>query len=1020
MLRNIILLSLFLGFSFVSQAKSGFQTISDMTFQEAVSGKQSLTQSLLDNGTFQNKTEIQKAMNTSDPRVARLKAYESRIVELDYANKNQPLNQAKYQVKRFFTRTANNIKTTPTANKIRSFIDKLPVSEAKVDAYRQERIDLYKSLKASGKYSNASEISKAVSNMAVNDADIVKLRHLNQDIQKARYEVKMSKLPSVSESSRFSNRWNDVNTEIQELKGLKTYARKTGLSQSDLTNIKLYEKRAYLSQAEIKLQHEMLTDKSFKSVQEINKAVQNGHTDTRIKSLQEIRSSLDTLKTKMDPSVSNRQGILKRQYRDYVEANKISTKVSKAANSTKQWVADKYQNAKTTVGAKASSTSKFVFEKTSSAANAAKQWTSAKVQSAKATVSAKASSASKYVVEQGTAAAKAANTGIANATKAASVKVNQVAKAGYESVKTGVKSGGTYLKAKGIAAAKVLDTGIANATKAASVKVNQVAKATYQNATTAGKAAVSSVSNASTQYGRQAYDIVSSKGTMPSWLRGTNTASSSTVNYKAAVNTQSSSLGNYKPTVSNTSATASNSTAAKAASFTKAAAPTNSAANTTVTAKATVSAKPAVTAKPTVTVKATSAAAPKASAPTANAGASAATAAPKGNPIQGTINETIVNPAKQLASKIDTTSLGKMVSSAKSAGNKFVDKFLGGKGNAETGKSGYEVRRDSVVKAIDTKLQKINTELAKPDISAKKAGKLNSLKQSLETEKGKATQDTTASGAKSYIRDGLHFAVVSAGVQGVLNIVDQVTSDGEVNIGKAFEFVGTPQFLLGTSGAFVGGVLVQKALTTGIGKVAMASITNLIPGGPIVKSIVSMLPYTFGAMVGSDLLTGNLGQRPVGDMVISGVGSTIGMAIGSALFPGIGSVVGGVLGGMAADWINKLRNGESEEQAAVELLYEPHWLEFSDKSWNQMDSSDLQVAMDGGQMVSMQEYETAQSSIDVSGISDPSQLAALKEKAYQDYTSSVQNDGPDSAAAQEAYQRYREVTEQIEALRAQQ
>ena len=102
-------------------------------------------------------------------------------------------------------------------------------------------------------------------------------------------------------------------------------------------------------------------------------------------------------------------------------------------------------------------------------------------------------------------------------------------------------------------------------------------------------------------------------------------------------------------------------------------------------------------------------------------------------------------------------------------------------------------------------------------------------------------------------------------------------SGNEVNVGNAFNFITSPEFVMGTSGAFVGGLIVQKTMASGFGKIMMHSVMNVIPGGPFVKSVVNVLPYTLGAMVGSDLLTGNLGQRGIGETLASGIGSSVGM-----------------------------------------------------------------------------------------------------------------------------------------------
>lgn len=392
-------------------------------------------------------------------------------------------------------------------------------------------------------------------------------------------------------------------------------------------------------------------------------------------------------------------------------------------------------------------------------------------------------------------------------------------------------------------------------------------------------------------------------------------------------------------------------------------------------------------------------------------------------------------------------------------GNQVTDQVIGGKADAETGRTGYEVRRDAVADTITKKITQINQEIAKQEAiggSAKKIAKLNSLKSSLESEyqksqvgpqglkfqseiselakqidhlkktggdpkhiknletlKGQKTEalekfkgDSSAV-SRNYIRDGLQFAVISAATQGIMNIVDQVSSGEDVSIGDAFDFITTPQFVLGTSGAFAGGLLVQKGLTTGLGKVAMSAVQNMLPG--FLKPVAMTLPYMMGAMVGSDLLTGTLGQRSVGQMVISGVGSSVGMMLGSAIFPPVGSLVGAVLGGMIADELMGGASTSDEVEAEIKMLYEPHWLEFSDLSWTEDDQAQVESAM-----VNEESDFVAYVTPILDGLQTIDELEAAKDQAYESYTEAIESEGPESQKAQNAYRLYEEISKRMD------
>ena len=396
-------------------------------------------------------------------------------------------------------------------------------------------------------------------------------------------------------------------------------------------------------------------------------------------------------------------------------------------------------------------------------------------------------------------------------------------------------------------------------------------------------------------------------------------------------------------------------------------------------------------------------------------------------------------------------------------GNAAVDKYLPSKADPNTGRDGYQVRRDNIATALKGKIDLLNQDIAKMrangvseakinkrvalrdalnseynksqisqqginlqnqiknlDASiakAKKAGVPKAELDALKAAKTKAEGDLTKlkgdskAVSRNYVRDGLKFAVTSAAIQGLLNLVDQVRSGEDVNLGNAFEFVTTPQFVMGTSGAFAGGLVVQKLMTTGIGKIALASVQNVLPG--FLKPLAQILPYTIGAMVGSDLLSGQLGQRDVGSMLAQGVGSSIGMMLGGAIFPPVGAIVGGMVGSMVADKLFGAVAGEDEEQMAVRMLYEPHWLEFSELAYDSEDQ--IAVAEALGEDVSATQDSEFDDRINdiVDNITDISELEEAKKQAYDKYTQAVSEHGADHHTSSTAYVLYKKVAEKL-------
>ncbi|MCJ8347161.1 hypothetical protein MJH12_16595, partial [bacterium] len=262
--------------------------------------------------------------------------------------------------------------------------------------------------------------------------------------------------------------------------------------------------------------------------------------------------------------------------------------------------------------------------------------------------------------------------------------------------------------------------------------------------------------------------------------------------------------------------------------------------------------------------------------------------------------------------------------------------------------------------------------------------------------------------AKNYVKDGLKFAVMSAAVQGILNIVDQVKSGKEVSLGTAFEFIATPQFMLGTSGAFVGGVVAQKLIATGMGKIMMATISNMVPG-PL-KMVVNILPYTIGAMVGSDLMTGTLGDRGIGEMLTNGIGCTVGMALGMALGP-VGSIAGAVLGGMIADKIYEAFTGKGEDpvQAEMRMLFEPKWTAFNNSEYQDIDTSDYMMEENPSRSAGLIEPM-------LDNLNSLEDLQAAKQQAYDLYTKEIETNGADSERSQKAFDAYKAISDKLDAL----
>ncbi len=150
--------------------------------------------------------------------------------------------------------------------------------------------------------------------------------------------------------------------------------------------------------------------------------------------------------------------------------------------------------------------------------------------------------------------------------------------------------------------------------------------------------------------------------------------------------------------------------------------------------------------------------------------------------------------------------------------------------------------------------------------------------------------DQTARNARTFRpMDPMNIALAVGSVAG-MNLISQVATTGQVDIGKAVGFIGTPQFWGGLVGSGVGYSLASVVLTS-----------LLPPGGSLLASV---LP-TFGAMT-SAILGGRIGSAgfdmskalegiDFGEVVGQAAGSTVGLFMGGT----IGQFLGGTLGGMA-------------------------------------------------------------------------------------------------------------------------
>ncbi|MBI3894180.1 MAG: hypothetical protein HY303_21895 [Candidatus Wallbacteria bacterium] len=150
--------------------------------------------------------------------------------------------------------------------------------------------------------------------------------------------------------------------------------------------------------------------------------------------------------------------------------------------------------------------------------------------------------------------------------------------------------------------------------------------------------------------------------------------------------------------------------------------------------------------------------------------------------------------------------------------------------------------------------------------------------------------DQTAANARNYKpMDPMNIAL-SIGTVAGMNVIGQMASGGQVDIGKAVGFIATKQFWGGLVGSGVGYSLAAITLTT-----------LLPPGGGIVAAV---LP-TFGAMTAS-ILGGHIGSAcfnlktalanvNFGEVIGQAAGSTVGLFAGGV----IGQFLGGTLGSMA-------------------------------------------------------------------------------------------------------------------------
>ena len=1106
---------------------------------------------LLKSGEFKNRAEVRSAIRAGDERVAELSRLEQRIKDLDRTIKNKPMNQAKAKIQAYKTATSEWLVTQPWYTTSKSYVDQLPANKGLLDAYRMERVQLFKHLCVeSGRYEGWRGVRAAMDNPKIQEREIIRLRQIDKRINKIRYELNLRKLPPIEEG-KFAKQWQEVNTKLKTLKGVR--ASLSGNPQADpalLKNVKAYQRKAYLKQTEIRMKHQLLVTEKYPDVRAINKAVRSGDIqDPRVKSLQKVYRAQEQLKPQLTRSAGAKVSAATRDYEKVAKSRikALAAKTSEAIKSTgktltegvkKGWnytegVTDKGQKwvrAKSADGwqytrvqsekgwnytrMKTSDGWSWAKGRTQDAKGWAKgtvdkgwKFVGNKADSLKSLVKAKTGGFTAQAVEQARSTHNEARSGKSSVKSAISQKVQ----AGWEYTKGVSRSGTEYIKARSIDGWEYTKVKTKTGWQMAKVQTAEGWK-WFQSRAGSAKGWGAGVTDKGWKYvGNKASDLKHLMGekaqSAKTWGVEQARATKTTVVKKSAavketILGQSRSHWEVNRTRSSQGFETVKAKSSQGWEFTK-----NKVGNSWQVAKIKTadgwswaksrSLDPRGWARgktdPGWVYEGNKVGRSKASSRVAgdveslkgksesifgkksSFGAKANPASPSSSSkgkgfFESELVKNTLDPVRKAGEKIskgmgDLKGKGvqDIVARAKRVGDRVTDKVLGGKADAETGRSGYEVKRDQISQALKAKIEVLNGDIAKLEASGKSPKKLSQLKALKEalhaentkaqigpqgvklqgeiTELGKQIQSLKKAGAdpkqiqklegmqvkktgalnklktepaavsRSYVRDGLHFAVIAAGVQGILNIVDQVRSGDDVSIGDALDFVATPQFVLGTSGAFAGGLLVQKGMATGFGKIALHTIQNMLPG--FIRPVAQIFPFMMGAIVGGDLLTGHLGERGIGEMVASGMGSSVGMMLGSAIFPPFGSIAGAVLGGMLADELMAGGNSSDEIEAEMRLLYEPRWLEFSDMAWTDDDEKMMAAALDSPQQGAFLQY--ASPVLDSLNTADEHEAARVQ--AYEAYTQAVEDDGPESSKAQNAYKLYEEITQRLQELR---
>jgi hypothetical protein len=1111
-------------------------------------------QSLLKSGDFKSRAEIRAAVRAGDGRVAELIRLEQRIQHYDRAIKNQPINQVKSKVQAAKTATREWLVSQNWFANSKSYVDQLPGNKGLLDAYRMERVTIYKHLSTeSGRYEGWRGVRAAMDNPRIQEPEIIRLRQIDKRISKIRYELNLRKLPPIGEG-KFASRWQESNIKLKSLKRVHASLAKNPQSNPEvLKAVKAYQRKAYLEQAEMRMKHQLLVTEKYPDIRSINKAVRSGNVDDpRIKSLEKIYKAQAKLKPQLTRSAGAKVSAATRHYEKTAPKSTTKALAAKASEALKnggktltqgvkkgwtytegvtnkgmKWVKAKSADGWQYTRLKTEKGWKYTRMKTSdgwswakSRSNDAKGWAKGtadkgwkyvgkKADGFRSLINSKTGGFTAQAVEQARSTYNAGLKGTSSLKTAITAKIQAgweyskgVSRSGTEYIKARSADGWEYTKvktktgwkmakihtadgwkwfqsqansskgwgkgaadsgwkfvgnktsdlrqlmAKKAQSAKTWGAEQARATKSAVIKKTRVIKETILGQSRSGW----EVTHSKTRQGLETVKAKSVQG----WEYTKNKVGSAweVAKIKTADGWSWAKSRSLEPMGW-----------ARGKADPGWVYEGNKVGRGSKSAKATADVEYLKGKTKSVFGKH-----PGSRSKTGPANASSSTRG-KGF-FESELIKNTLKPVKTVGERISRgvgdlrgKGIQDILGRVKRVGNRVTDKVLGGKADAETGRSGYEVKRDQISSALKAKIEVLNGDIAKLEASGKspkKLSQLKSLKDSLRVEhnksqvgpegiklqaeikdigrqidslkkagaepkqikklqglKGKRTAQLNkikgdpATVSRSYVRDGLHFAVIAAGVQGILNIVDQVRGGDDVNVGDALDFVTTPQFVLGTSGAFAGGLLVQKGMATGFGKIALSTVQNMLPG--FMRPVAQIFPFMMGAIVGGDLLTGNLGERGIGEMVASGMGSSVGMMLGSAIFPPIGSIVGAVLGGMLADELMAGSNSENEIEAEMRLLYEPRWLEFSDMAWTNEDEKMMAAALSSPQQGAFLQYAAPV----LDGLNTADEHEAARVQAYEAYTKAVETEGPESNKAQNAYQLYEEITERLQKLRNQ-